>query len=133
MYNTYIVRILRVWKYIYNIILFSQELPVRINANGHVYGQVDLEDDSDKSNSNYHRPYGIARKPSVLLSPDYTGECERPDFIILCHFVEHITCSLLYHIINNNFIVIILCLIMNEKKNYLQTLRRKRKCVGWYY
>ncbi|XP_050425445.1 discoidin domain-containing receptor 2 [Adelges cooleyi] len=50
------------------------ELPVRVNANGHVYGQVDLDDDSDKSNSNYHRPYGggSARRPSVLLSPDYT-------------------------------------------------------------
>ncbi|XP_022171653.1 discoidin domain-containing receptor 2 [Myzus persicae] len=48
------------------------ELPVRVNANGHVYGQVDLDDDSDKSNSNYQRPYGVTRRPSVLLSPDYT-------------------------------------------------------------
>lgn len=55
--------------------LCLQELPVRVNANGHVYGQVDLDDDSDKSNSNYHRPYGIqACRPSVLLSPDYTGK-----------------------------------------------------------
>lgn len=58
-------------------LLFSQELPVRVNANGHVYGQVDLDDDSDKSNSNYQRPYGVARRPSVLLSPDYTGKCVR--------------------------------------------------------
>jgi len=43
-----------------------------------VYGQVDLDDDSDKSNSNYHRPYGIqASGPSVLLSPDYTGKCRK--------------------------------------------------------
>lgn len=48
---------------------------MRVNANGHVYGQVDLDDDSDKSNSNYQRPYGVARRPSVLLSPDYTGKC----------------------------------------------------------
>lgn len=49
---------------------------MRVNANGHVYGQVDLDEDSDKSNSNYHRPYGVSGRPSVLLSPDYTGECD---------------------------------------------------------
>ncbi|XP_050548705.1 discoidin domain-containing receptor 2-like isoform X2 [Daktulosphaira vitifoliae] len=49
------------------------ELPVRVNANGHIYGQVNLDDDSDKSTNNYHRPYnGIIRQPSVVLSPDYT-------------------------------------------------------------
>lgn len=58
--------------------MFFQEIPVRVNAKGHVYGQVDLDEDSDKSTSNYHRPYGIARRPSVLLSPDYTGKCQTP-------------------------------------------------------
>jgi len=65
--------------------IFFQELPVRVNANGHVYGQVDLDDDSDKSNSNYQRPYGVARRPSVLLSPDYTGKCVKGSMRCMVH------------------------------------------------
>lgn len=69
----------------------SQELPVRVNANGHVYGQVDLDDDSDKSNSNYHKPYpgGQARRPSVLLSPDYTGKSVVVGRVYNGHYDEH--------------------------------------------
>lgn len=111
-------------------LLFSQELPVRVNANGHVYGQVDLDDDSDKSNSNYQRPYGVARRPSVLLSPDYTGKCmrDRKGYGTFIH-------NNAYYYIVMHPVLYCLTVVMTEKCNrkLLMNFKLRTKNLSYFF